>query len=351
MKVAGIDCGTNSIRLLIADAVNGPDGLELRNSLRRMEVVRLGYRVDETGEFDAQALARTLAVVEEYAELCRNFAVESLRFVATSASRDARNRDVFLDGVERILGIRPEVISGRMEAQTSFSGAISVLAGSDQGIENFGRDGDGLSTSKVLAVDLGGGSTELALGTVQDGLLAGHSMDVGCVRIFERHLREVQEHTAQDEIPELESWQRQIELAASDISLALDEAELEVPLAEVEQIIGLAGSVTTLAATALNLSEYDSELIHGSEFSISDMLKICDWYLNSTSAQRASLGFMHPGRVDVITAGALVWREVLVRVSLRCSESGRPEPRIVVSEHDILDGIALWAAREPQKYN
>ncbi|MDY5584967.1 MAG: exopolyphosphatase [Arcanobacterium sp.] len=336
MRVAGIDCGTNSIRLLIADAVAESDGFKLNEVLRRMEVVRLGYRVDETGEFDVDALARTLAMVKEYARICQELAVESLRFVATSASRDARNKDLFIDGVEQILGVKPEVISGRIEAQTSFSGAISALSGKDSGYR------------KVLAIDLGGGSTELALGTANQGLLAGYSMDIGCVRIFERRLKEVQEATNPEFTPEADKWETQINLAVSDISAALDEAEHEVPLTDVEQIIGLAGSVTTIAATGLNLAQYDAKKIHGSEFTISEMVEICDWYLQSSSLQRAKLGFMHPGRVDVITAGALVWREVIQRISLRCREAGVKEPRILVSENDILDGIALWAAREPQ---
>ena len=319
MSVAGIDCGTNSIRLLIAEAA--PDG-SLRDLVREMKVVRLGQGVDRAGEFAQEALERAFAAAEEYGEACRAHGVTSIRFAATSAARDARNRDVFVEGVRSRLGVSPQILSGEEEARTSFAGAIS---GMPPGTE-----------SPLLAVDLGGGSTEIALGTTSGELLGAYSMDVGCVRMHERHLGA--------DVPD----SRAVEAARRDVNMALDAAEEHVDLGAAKGLIGLAGSVTTITAKALGLRAYDPERIHGTVLSVEETLATCEWFLSSTRAERETLGFMHPGRVDVIAAGALVWGEVVARAAARVRETGGELAGITTSEHDILDGLAMWAARDPQ---
>lgn len=291
---------------------------------RRMEVVRLGQGVDRTGMFDPDALARTLKVIGEYGDECRAAGVESIRFAATSATRDASNRQVFIDGVRERLGIEPQVLSGIDEATTSFAGAVSVV--------------DESAPSPLIAVDLGGGSTEIALGTTAGEVISSWSMDVGCVRMRERHL-------VSDPLTDA-----QIAAARADVRAALDAAEQHVDLGSARGLIGLAGTVTTITAHALGLTEYDPDRIHGAEIALDDVRASCDWFISSTAEQRSALGFMHPGRVDVIHAGALVWREVVDRIALRMSEAGHPLTHVMTSEHDILDGLALWAAREPQHF-
>lgn len=318
MRVAGIDCGTNSIRLLIAEA----DSSGLRDIVRTMEIVRLGQGVDETGEFTPQALERTLSVVDEYGRLCREHGVESIRFAATSATRDARNRDIFLDGVRARLGVEVQVLSGDEEARTSFAGAASVL---------------GEYTSElVIAVDLGGGSTEIILGDMAGGVRAAFSMDIGSVRVHERHLR--------SDPP----TEREIEGARCDIRAALDEAERHVDFGQAHDVVGLAGTVTSVTAKFLGLDEYDSAAVHGTRMSCGDIVRTCEWFFRSPTADIAGLGYMHPGRVDVIGSGALVWSEVITRLALRMQESGNGFKGAITSEHDILDGLALWARTEPQ---
>lgn len=319
VNVAGIDCGTNSIRLLIAAVA--PDG-SLRDVVREMRVVRLGQGVDRTGEFAGEALARTFEAAEEYAAECRAHGVESIRFAATSAARDARNRGVFLDGIRSRLGVPPQILSGEEEARASFTGAVS---GMPSGTE-----------SPLLAVDLGGGSTEIALGTMSGELLGAHSMDIGCVRMHERHMGA--------EVPDSDA----VQAARADVNAALDAAEEHVDLGAAKGLIGLAGSVTTITAKALGLEVYDPQRIHGTFLSVEETLAACEWFVSSTRAQRETLGFMHPGRVDVIAAGAVVWGEVVKRVAARIGEAGGRLAGITTSEHDILDGLAMWAASEPQ---
>lgn len=316
VRVAAIDCGTNSIRLLIAD-VDSATGT-LTDVTRRMTVVRLGQGVDKTGEFAAEALERTFAATDEYAQACRDAGVERIRFVATSATRDARNRDVFLEGIRERLGVTPEVISGTEEAELSFRGAASVSS-SLEGVH-----------APFLVVDLGGGSTELVLGS--DGPEAAHSMDVGCVRMTERHL------VSDPPSPE------QIAAATADIHAAIDAASQEVPLGRVGTLIGLAGSVTTVTAHALRLDQYRPDAIHGAVLSIDDAIAACTELIEMTREERAALPFMHPGRIDVIGAGALVWRTVLMRVQEAARAAGGDLATVVTSEHDILDGIALSLA-------
>lgn len=309
-RVAAIDCGTNSIRLLIADA--DPATGELTELDRRMEIVRLGQDVDRTGRLAPEALERTFAACRRYAAVIKERGAEKIRFVATSASRDAENRDEFVRGVLDILGVEPEVISGDQEAEFSFEGATKELEGSDH------------LPKPYLVVDIGGGSTEFVVG--DDRVLAARSVDIGCVRMTERHL--VHDGVVTDP-PTL----GQITAIRADIDAALDLAEETVPLTEAATLVGLAGTVTTVAAIALGLEEYDSEAIHHSRISFEQVQEITGRLVTSTHAERAAIPAMHPGRVDVIPAGALVLLGVMKRTGAR---------EIVVSEHDILDGIA-WS--------
>ncbi|XAS68001.1 Ppx/GppA phosphatase family protein [Micrococcaceae bacterium Sec5.7] len=310
-RVAAIDCGTNSIRLLIADVDRSGGGARLTDVWREMRVVRLGQGVDATGELAPEALERTLAATADYAALIREHGAKKIRFVATSASRDARNRQVFVDGIRELLGVEPEVISGDEEAALSFAGASSVLpiAGEDQ----------------VLVVDLGGGSTEFVLGGAR-GVVAAKSVDVGCVRLTERHLR------SDPPSPE------QIAAAEADVDAAITRAGLDVPLERATAVVGVAGSVTTIAAHALRLPEYSPAAIHGAELSTGVIRAASTELLDMTKEQRAELPYMHPGRVDVIGAGALVWRRILDRMG---EITGGRIIAATSSEHDILDGIAL----------
>jgi len=309
--VAAIDCGTNSIRLLIADVDRSNGTAKLTDLVREMRVVRLGQGVDATGELAPEALERTFAATAEYAELIRQYRAEKVRFVATSASRDARNRQVFVDGIRSLLGVEPEVISGDEEAALSFAGASSVLpiAGDD----------------RVLVVDLGGGSTEFVLGDA-GGVLAARSVDIGCVRLTERHLK--------GDPPTAE----QIAAAEADVDAAITEAGLDVPLERSTAVVGVAGSITTITAHALKLPGYLPAAIHGAELPIGTIQAAATDLLGMTRAQRADLPYMHPGRVDVIGAGALVWRRILTRMG---ELSGGRIITATASEHDILDGIAL----------
>ena len=311
-RVAAIDCGTNSIRLLIADAADaGGTTPRLTDVVREMRVVRLGQGVDATGEFAQEALERTLEATRDYAELIRRHGATKIRFVATSATRDARNRQVFIDGVRELLGVEPEVISGDEEAALSFAGASSVLP-------SRGKD-------PVLVVDLGGGSTEFVLGDA-DGVIAAKSVDVGCVRMTERHLVGDPPTAAQ------------IAAAEADVDAAISHAALTVPLERATAVIGVAGSVTTITAHALKLAEYSPAAIHGTELDLATAREACTSLLEMAREDRAALPYMHPGRVDVIGAGGLVWRRVLERMA--DATDGRITSA-VSSEHDILDGIAL----------
>ncbi|MEW1889349.1 Ppx/GppA phosphatase family protein [Streptomyces sp. NPDC085659] len=311
-RVAAIDCGTNSIRLLVAEA--DPVTGELVEYARRMEVVRLGQGVDRTGRLAPEALERTFAVCRTYAAVIEEHGAEKVRFVATSASRDAENRDEFVRGVVDILGVEPEVISGDQEAAFSFAGATKELTGRDDLAKPY------------LVVDIGGGSTELVVG--DDRVRAARSVDIGCVRMTERHL--VRDGVVADP-PSREG----IDAVRADVAAALDLAEETVPLASAATLVGLAGTVTTVAAMALGLEEYDSEAIHHSRVSLEQVREITARLLSSTHAERAAISAMHPGRVDVIPSGALILQAVMERTGVR---------EVVVSEHDILDGIAFSLA-------
>lgn len=310
-RVAAIDCGTNSIRLLIADIDHSNGSAKLTDVVREMRVVRLGEGVDATGELAPAALERTFAATADYARLIQEHGAAKVRFVATSASRDARNRQVFVDGIRGLLGVEPEVITGDEEAALSFAGASSVLPI---------LDGD-----HVLVVDLGGGSTEFVLGTA-DGVTAAKSVDIGCVRLTERHLRE--------DPPTAE----QIAAAEADVDAAITKAGLDVPLERATAVVGVAGSITTITAHAMQLPEYSPNAIHGTELPIGDIRRAATDLLEMPRAQRAALPYMHPGRVDVIGAGGLMWRRILERMD---GLSGGRIVTATASEHDILDGIAL----------
>ncbi len=310
MRAAAIDCGTNSIRLLIADIEDGV----LSDVVRVMRVVRLGEGVDATGRLSDAALARTFTATEEYAALIEQHGNPPVRFVATSASRDAENRQAFVDGIRARLGVEPEVISGDEEAQLSFNGAVSVLVTA--------------SDETVLVIDLGGGSTEFVAGTTE-GLIAARSTNMGCVRYTERFLN--------DNPPS----EAQIEAMEAEVGRLMDEAAAEVPLDRVTKIVGVAGSVTTVTAHALRLPEYLPERIHGTELTVESISAAASDLLHLPRDARAELPYMHPGRVDVIGAGALIWKSIVERVA--AVTDGRVSTAIT-SEHDILDGIALGLA-------
>jgi exopolyphosphatase/guanosine-5'-triphosphate,3'-diphosphate pyrophosphatase len=307
MRVAGIDCGTNSIRLLIADADAGADGASgLTDVVREMQVVRLGQGVDRTGRLAPDALERTRVALADYAASIDEHGATAVRMVATSATRDAQNRDEFVAMVRATLGVDPEVISGDEEAALSFRGAVDTIPG---------------LRGPILLADIGGGSTELvAGGPGSTSALRARSTDVGCVRMTERHLH--------DDPP----TQQQIDAVVADVRAAFEAAGRTVPLREANVLVGVAGTVTTIAAIALGLTEYDPDVIHASRMSAAQVAKITDQLVHMTRAERAAISVMHPGRVDVIGGGALVLR-TLVEVS------GVDE--VIASEHDILDGIAL----------
>ena len=313
VRVGAIDCGTNSLRLLVAD-INPVTG-RVTDLVRHMEIVRLGHGVDQTGILAPEALRRTLAVTRDYAAQCRAHAVQRIRFVATSASRDAENANDFVVGVTDAFGdldVAPEVVSGDEEARLSFLGATGDLVAT-------GVDGP------YLVVDIGGGSTEFVRGTRT--VVAARSVDIGCVRMTKRHLRSDPPTAAE------------IDAAIADIDEAIDDAAAVVDLGPVRTLVGLAGSVTTITAHQLGLTAYDPVAVHLSQATPAQVEAACAELLAMTRAERATQGYLHPGRVDVIGAGALVWSRIIERV-VRDTGLGEDLP-VVTSEHDILDGIAL----------
>ena len=300
MRVAAIDCGTNSIRLLIADI----DGAHFREIHREMEIVRLGQGVDKTGQFHPDAIIRTLAAVDKFAIEIAKRGVEKIRFCATSATRDATNRDLFIDGVRERLGIAPEVIPGEVEAALSFQGATRDFPATD---------------GPFLVIDIGGGSTEFVFGTTT--VEFAKSMNIGCVRMTERHF------TGGDADP------GQIAAAIEDIDEAVAQAAKIVPITKSKTLIAVAGTATTVAAAALELSSYDRYSIHLSRISAEKVHAVSKSFLSMKREDREALGYMHPGRVDVIGAGSLVLSRIMLA-------TGATE--FVASESDILDGMA-WS--------
>jgi exopolyphosphatase / guanosine-5'-triphosphate,3'-diphosphate pyrophosphatase len=302
VRVAAVDCGTNSIRLLVADLPEDGQRDVKQDVHREMRIVRLGQGVDRTGLLAPEALERTRVAVVDYAATCLELGVERTRFVATSATRDARNRDDFTRLVHDALGVEPEVASGDEEAALSFLGATAGLT----------ADGP------FLVMDIGGGSTELVLGT--DHVVAACSVDIGCVRLTERHLRSDPPSPAE------------VAAARADVDAALAEAASVVPVEQARTAIGLAGSVTTVAALVLDLPSYQAEKIHLSRIPAAGVREVTEQLLAMTHDERAALPVMHPGRVDVIGGGALVLQQAVARFGF---------DEVLVSEADILDGIAL----------
>ena len=311
MTAAAVDCGTNSIRLLIAEVSDG----RLRDVHRETRIVRLGQGVDATGRFAPDAIARTRTALTDYASLLRAHGVERVRMVATSAARDVTNRDVFFAMTAEVLGaVVPgavaEVITGTEEAELSFRGAIGELDS---------------AAAPFVVVDLGGGSTEIVLGG--DRVVASYSADIGCVRLTERCLH------SDPPTPE------EVETARRVVRERLEVALGVVPVEEARSWVGLAGTMTTLSALAHNRTTYESAAIHLSRVPGSDLLAVCERLIGMTRSQRAALGPMHEGRADVIAGGAIVVEELACELRTR---AGIDE--LIVSEHDILDGIVLSVA-------
>ena len=298
-QVAVIDCGTNSIRLLIAET----SGSTIKELIRTMEIVRLGQGVDENKAFHPDAINRTLLAVKSFKEIIDKNKVDRIRFCATSATRDAMNRNLFIDGVRDILNVQVEVIPGEEEAALSFTGATYQL---DQG------------TGPFLVVDIGGGSTEFVYGDKK--VISATSVNIGCVRMSERHLT--------NQPPTMD----QIASAIVDIDIAITRAAVSVPINSAKSLIAVAGTATTVAAAALDLSKYDRDLIHLSKISADKVHKVAQMFQSMSKSEISALPYMHEGRVDVITAGSLVLSRVM-------AATGAAE--FVASETDILDGMAL----------
>jgi exopolyphosphatase/guanosine-5'-triphosphate,3'-diphosphate pyrophosphatase len=306
--VAAVDCGTNSIRLLIAEPTGNGGLVDLE---RRTEIVRLGQGVDASGEFHPDALARTFAAVADYAELIRQAGVPvgRIHFVATSATRDVRNREEFFAGVRERLGVTPDVITGDQEAQLSFTGALSRVH----------PEGE-----PALVMDIGGGSTEFIVGSAAGEMSFAISLDIGSVRITERFLRSSPPTAAE------------LAAAAAYIDGLLESSAVD--FGSVGTWIGVAGTATTLAGVYLELAEYDRERVHGSSIPLEDLSALLDRLSSMTADEIRALPSMHPGRADVITGGTLIASRVAVHV---------PVPDMIVSESDILDGIALEMLAAP----
>ncbi len=316
-RVAAVDCGTNSLRLLVADVDR--DGAEVRDVARRMEVVRLGQGVDQTGRLAPEALERTIGVLRDYAGIITRSGAQAVRMVATSATRDADNAAEFVHRVKEVLGVAPEVLTGSEEAMLAFTGATAELAGADDG-------------AVYLVADIGGGSTEFVLGgaaSVAAAAVTGRaesavraiSVNIGCVRMTERHL-----HGDPPGVQEVAA-------ATADIDAALDTVAAALPVRQAGTLVGLAGSVTTVAAIAMGLPAYDAARLHHTRVPAADVHAVTRGLLAQTRAARAAVAVMHPGRVDVIGGGALVLDRVMARFGFG---------EVLVSEHDILDGIA-WS--------
>jgi exopolyphosphatase/guanosine-5'-triphosphate,3'-diphosphate pyrophosphatase len=305
-RVAAFDCGTNSLRLLVADidVVAGTS----EDLLREMRIVRLGQGVDRTGRIADASLQRVFGAVEEFMDLVRKHDVKAVRFCATSAARDAENAEELLAGVKDRTGVEAEVLEGDEEARVSFAGATRSLPPLPE---------------PLLVCDIGGGSTELILGNADGTVLAAESLDIGSVRLNERHL-------ASDP-----PTKEEVVAAVEDIDRALDACSVDP--ADAGAVIGVAGTVTTLAAAVLGLSSYDPAVIHHSVLRPDAVQGAVADLLAMLVEQRRALPYMHPGRADVIGAGGLILDRILRRTTVRS---------MLVSEHDILDGIAWSLAEE-----
>ena len=311
-RVGAIDCGTNSIRLLVADVTGHGAEADLRDVHREMRIVRLGQGVDATGEFAPEALERTRAALVDYAGVLRRKGAERVRMAATSAARDAGNREEFFAMVRDTVGVDAEVISGTEEARLSFIGAVGDLAADD---------------GPFLVTDVGGGSTELVVGRLDGGeavIDASYSADIGSVRITERCLP--------GDPPSAEQVTNAGHLAGAGILSAAFDA---VPIEGVRTWVGVAGTITTLSAVALRLPEYDPAAVHLSRLSRQDLHRVAAELLGMSRAERGRYGAIHPGRIDVIGGGGLIVGALADQVWVRAGVS-----EMVVSEHDILDGLA-----------
>ena len=295
-RVAAIDCGTNSVRLLIAEGLGGG----VREVERDLHLTRLGQGVDATGEFHPDALRRTFAALDDFAGRLVRRGVQRLRFVATSAARDAANREEFFTGVTQRLGVEPEIISGHEEARLSFAGALTARPG---------------AAGPVLVVDIGGGSTELVLGDADGAISSAVSLDMGSVRLRERFLH--------DDPPTAD----QIAAATAFVDDLL--AGSGVDIASAATWLGVGGTATSLSALALSLPRYDREVVHGSTVTRGSLAALADELLGSTVAHVVQRPTMQPGRADVICAGALICARIAARASVN----------LTVSEADILDGV------------
>ena len=302
-RVAAIDCGTNSIRLLISDIDTSTN--TATDVCREMRIVRLGEGVDKNNAFSPRALERTFKAIDEYEEILLKHKVENLRFVATSATRDAQNKTMFIKGVIDRLRIVPEVIAGTEEAALSFDGATRSLRQKHK--------------APFLIIDLGGGSTELVIGDQEP--TGAYSMDVGCVRMTERHT------------PGGNPTKAQEEAIRTDVRNALKEAAKKVDWQKAQTIVGVAGTVTTVAAHVLKLKTYDPEALHGASISAQQISQTAQDFISLTPSQRAALPYMHEGRIEVITAGSIVLDEVMKAIGAQT---------LIASERDILDGVA-WS--------
>ena len=302
-RVAAIDCGTNSIRLLITD-IDKEKNID-HDVVREIRIVRLGEGVDKTKAFSPRALERTFKAIDEYEELLTKHKVEHLKFVATSATRDALNKAMFIKGVIDRLRVVPEVIPGTLEAKLSFDGATKSLRSKH--------------TAAFLIIDLGGGSTELVIGDKE--IEGAYSMNVGCVRMTERHT------------PGGNPTKEQEEAIRSDVRKELAKAKEKVDWAKAKTVVGVAGTVTTVAAHALGLTKYDPEVLHGAEITAEQISKTAQDFINFSIEERKALPYMHEGRIEVITAGAIVLDEVMKALGAKT---------LIASERDILDGVA-WS--------
>jgi exopolyphosphatase / guanosine-5'-triphosphate,3'-diphosphate pyrophosphatase len=311
-RVAAIDCGTNSIRLLVADVTTGSDGVPvLRDVHRETRIVRLGQGVDASGELAPEALERTRAALTDYTAVLRRKGTERVRMVATSATRDARNREDFFGMVRATLGAEAEVISGDEEAQLAFTGAVGDLDPDD---------------GPFVVVDTGGGSTELVVGTLTDGVAtvqAARSVDIGSVRITERCLHG--DPPSSDEVAQARELATRI----------LDDAFAAVPVESVRTWVGVAGTITTLSAVAQGLTEYDPDAVHLSRLPREELHRVTEELLGMSREERGRHGSIHPGRIDVIGGGALIVDVLAAELHARAGVT-----ELVISEHDILDGIA-----------
>ena len=317
-RVAAIDCGTNSIRLLVADGHIGEDGRpHLADLTRQMRIVRLGQGVDARGYLDPAAISRAVEATVEYQRMIEKLGATSIRFVATSATRDASNSAEFVRQIKAVIGVEPEVVVGTQEASLSFRGAVGGLGESLHG--------------PMLVVDIGGGSTELVLGSTS--VKQAISIDMGAVRVTEKFFTHVDPAGG---VPAADQ-----ERAIAWIDEQLDIAEKSVDLARVRSLVGVAGTVTTLTAQALGLTSYQPERIHGARLSAPEIDAAVRFMVDQPTSVKASLGFMPEGREDVIAAGALIWSRIVTRVLERARAAGHPIDEVITSEHDILDGIAM----------